>query len=125
MTTGVSAQTGVPQAPRAGLTISIRDANDGRPVPGAGVTLRSATGADIVTAASAADGIVRIGDLAAGQFTIQVAAPGYGASSAIVTVVAGQVSTRDITLTRTGVTVPVDNQVPRPPGVSTPDAELS
>jgi hypothetical protein len=107
------------------LTVSIRDASGGRPVPGAVVTLRSAAGVPIATATSAADGIVRIGSLSAGQLTVQVAAAGYNSSAANVAVVAGQVVTLDITLTRTSVTAPIDNQVPRPPGVNTPEADPS
>jgi hypothetical protein len=125
VTSGLSAQTGVPPGPGAGLAVAIRDASDGRPVADARVTVRAATGVEVATAASAADGLIRIGDLAAGQFTVQVTAAGYSASSARVAVVAGQVTPLDITLTRSSVTPPVDNQIPRPPGVNTPDADPS
>ncbi|RPI54483.1 MAG: carboxypeptidase regulatory-like domain-containing protein [Acidobacteria bacterium] len=120
-----SAQVGVPQAPRAGVTIAVRDASDGRAVPDATVRLRSATGADVAAATSAADGVVRLAGIAAGQFTAQISAPGYGSATASVTVTAGQMTTLEIRLARDAAAPPVDNQVPRPAGVSTPEPEPS
>jgi len=115
----------VPQAPRAGVTIAVRDASDGRAVPDATVRLRSATGADVAAATSAADGVVRLAGIAAGQFTAQISAPGYGSATASVTVTAGQMTTLEIRLARDAAAPPVDNQVPRPAGVSTPEPEPS
>jgi len=73
-----TAQVGVPQAPRAGMTIQVLDAGDSRPVPGATVRIRSATGAEIASGTSSADGIVRVADIAAGRFIATVSAQGYG-----------------------------------------------
>ena len=120
-----SAQVGVPQAPQAGLTVSIRDASDGRPIPGAGVSLRSATGAEIANGTSVADGVVRLAGIASGPFTAQVAAPGYAGASVSVTVAPGVVTTLDVTLMRTTDVPAIENQIPRPPGVNTPDTEPS
>jgi len=120
-----TAQVGVPQAPRAGMTIQVLDAGDSRPVPGATVRIRSATGAEIASGTSSADGIVRVADIAAGRFIATVSAQGYGDSSAPVTITAGQLTTVEVRLTRSIAAPSIDNQVPRPAGVSTPDAEPS
>ncbi len=99
----VAAQVGVPQAPRAGVTIAIRDASDGRPIPGRQRQSSTAAGAEIANGTSAADGIVRIAGVA-GTFTAQVSAQGYAAASATVTAVAGQLTAIDLTLTKSALT---------------------
>jgi hypothetical protein len=115
-----TAQVGVPGAPRAGITISVRS-DDGRPIAGATVRVRST--AVPITVETSGDGIARIGDLSPGDYTALISAPGYTNTSAKVIVTAGQLAAIDITLTRSSTTPAIDNQLPRPPGVSTPDAE--
>ena len=119
--TTAAAQVGVPQAPRAGITVSIRS-DDGRPVAGATVTVRAGTAAS-ATATSSGDGIARIGDLTAGEYTVQTSAAGYNDATTKVSIAAGQLVALDVTLTRSSAAPAIDNQLPRPPGVSTPDAE--
>jgi hypothetical protein len=119
----LAAQVGVPQPPRAGLTVSVRG-DDGRPVAGAAVSVRTGATAP-VAAATSADGIARIGDLAPGEYAVQVTAGGYNDASANATITAGQLAAVDVTLTRSAAAPAIDNQLPRPPGVATPDAEPS
>ena len=120
------AQVGVPQAPRAGITVSVRS-DDGRPVAGATVRLTSNDDGkprDSVT--TSGEGIARIGDLAPGDYSLQTFAAGY--SENLITHVgisAGQLRTIDVTLKRIATAPPIDNQLPRPPGISTPDADAT
>jgi len=117
------AQVGVPGAPQAGVTISVRSTSDNRPVAGAVVTLRNGNGGTIATATTPADGIVRIGGLQAGQLSAQISAPGYLAASAGVIIVTGQLASVDVALTRSAEAPVIQNPVPRPPGISTPAGE--
>jgi hypothetical protein len=114
-----SGQTGIPGAPRAGLTVSVVDA-DGRGVPGATVAVRDAGGRTVSTATTAADGVARIQDLTAGAFDILVTAPGFSDSTAAARVVTGQLIAIEVTLARLAAAPDNPNAVPRPPGVATP-----
>lgn len=114
------AQVGVPQAPGAGLTVTVRS-DDGRPVAGATVTLREG-GEPRVSAVTSGDGIARMRDIAPADYSLIVSASGY--SDTLIThagVSSGQIRALDVTLTRIGTAPPIDNQLPRPPGVSTPE----
>src|SRR5712691_9835684 len=57
-----SAQTGVPGAPRTGLTVSLRD-SDARGIAGATVVVRNAAGQVVSTVTTSADGIARVADI--------------------------------------------------------------
>src|SRR5438105_1029682 len=70
----LAAQRGTPQAPRTGLTVSVLDPSR-HAVPGATVTIRDDSGRVVALTPTAADGIVRAGDITAGTFAIEVAAP--------------------------------------------------
>ncbi len=117
------AQVGIPHAPRAGLTVLVRN-DDGRPVGGAAVRVRAGAAAP-QSAATSADGIARIGDLAAGNYVVHVTAAGYHDASANVSITAAQVTAVDVTLTRSAAAPAIDNQIPRPPGIATPAADPS
>ena len=117
-----SAQVGVPAAPRAGLTVSLRDA-DGRGVAGATVTIRDAANRVIATVTTPADGVARIGDRAAGTLGLQITAPGFMNAAANATVGAGQLVAIELTLVRTAALPEVPGEVPRPPGITTPPVD--
>jgi hypothetical protein len=117
-----SAQVGIPQPPRAGLTISVRTA-DGRPVADATVTLREGSKPRVTTTTSG-EGIARMGDLSPGDYSLTASAPGY--YDTLITHVAfsaGELRTLDITLTASATSPVIENQLPRPPGVATPAPE--
>ena len=115
-----NAQVGVPGTPRAGLTALVRS-DDGRPVGGATVTVRAGAAAP-ATGTTSGDGVARIGDLAAGEYVVQTTAEGYNAATTTVSVTAGEIAAIEVTLKRSSIAPPIDNQLPRPPGISTPDA---
>jgi hypothetical protein len=117
----LAAQVGVPQPPRAGITISVRS-DDGRPVAGATVSARAGDGAPVTTT-TAGDGIARIGNLVPGTYVVQVSAAGFSAATARITIAAEQLVAADVTLARSSAAPAIDNQLPRPPGVATPEAE--
>ena len=116
------AQTGLPGAPRTGLTVSLRDA-DGRGVGGATVVVRDAANRIVATVAASADGIARVADIATGVFDIQIAAPGFVDATTNVEVGAGQLVSVELTLQRAAGPPATPNAVPRPPGIATPPAE--
>jgi hypothetical protein len=117
-----SAQTGVPGAPRTGLTVSLRDP-DARGVAGATIVVRDAAGRVVATVTTSADGIARVADITNGVFDIQITAPGFVDAMTNVRVGAGQLVSVELTLTRTAGPPPAPNAVPRPPGIATPPAD--
>ena len=117
-----SGQTGIPGAPRAGLTVSVLDA-DGRGVPGATVAVRDASGGTVSTVTTAADGVARIQDLAPGGFDVRATAPGFADAATTASVATGQLIAIQVTLARTAGAPDNSNAVPRPPGIATPAGE--
>src|SRR5581483_6109096 len=65
----VSAQSGVPRAPRTGLLVTVTD-DDGRPV--GGVTVALSGGGHTLTQATGADGVARFADLAPGDYDVTI-----------------------------------------------------
>ena len=66
------------------------------------------------------DGIARIGDLAPGEYVVQTSAEGFTGTTTTVRVAAGELAAIEVTQKRSGTAPPIDNQLPRPPGISTP-----
>ncbi|HET9467042.1 MAG TPA: carboxypeptidase-like regulatory domain-containing protein, partial [Vicinamibacterales bacterium] len=86
------------------------------------MSVRAGTAAP-ATATTSGDGIARVGDLAPGEYVVQTSAGGYSDATTKVSVAAGELAAIDVTLKRIATAPPIDNQVPRPPGISTPDAD--
>ena len=118
----IFAQTGVPGAPRTGLTVSLRDA-DGRGVAGATVVVRDGVNRVVATVTASADGIARVADITNGVFDIQITAPGFVDAMTNVRIGTGQLVAVELTLARTAGPPATPNAVPRPPGVATPPAD--
>ncbi|HXZ11073.1 MAG TPA: carboxypeptidase-like regulatory domain-containing protein [Candidatus Sulfotelmatobacter sp.] len=77
----------------------MRDAN-GRPVPGARVSLRNLASGKIYESTSTAEGVFRLIELPAGRYELKVAGEGYAElPAAEVAPAAGEISVREITLT--------------------------
>ncbi|HYA89462.1 MAG TPA: carboxypeptidase-like regulatory domain-containing protein [archaeon] len=77
----------------------VRDAN-GRPVPGARVTLRNLASGKIYDGTSTAEGVFRVIELPAGRYELKAACEGYAELPvAEVALAAGEVAVREITLT--------------------------
>ena len=119
-----AAQVGVPQGPQAGISIFVRS-DEGRGVADATIRIRNAAGVEIAATTTSGDGIGRVGSVAAGEYTAQVSARGFNAATTTLRVTAGQLAAIDVMLTRTEAAPAIDNQLPRPPGVATPEAEPS
>ena len=118
----VAAQTGLPGAPRAGLSVAVRDA-DGRGVAGATVGVRDGANRTVGTAVTSGDGVARIADVPTGALTVQITAPGFVDAAASATVGPGRLVAIEVALVRTAAAPDVPNAVPRPPGIATPPAD--
>jgi hypothetical protein len=81
--------------------------------------------AEPATATTTGDGIARIGDLVPGAYVVEVTAGGFGDATTKITIAPGQVANVDVTLARRSPAPIIENQLPRPPGVATPESEPS
>ena len=80
LTVAFFAQQGVPRPPRAGVVVEVRDA-EGKAIGAATVALVDAAGRTLAQATTAADGVARIADIAAGAYDVRVTAVGFAAAS--------------------------------------------
>lgn len=80
------------------LTGTVVDAEQGTPLPGANVAVRTEAQAAVAGASTGADGAFRIGDLEAGAYVVEVRFVGYDARTLPLTLAAGETRTLDVEL---------------------------
>jgi len=80
------------------LTGTVVDADQGTPLPGANVAVRTEARAAVAGASTDADGTFRIGNLGAGAYVVEVRFVGYDARTLPLTLAAGATRTLDVAL---------------------------
>jgi hypothetical protein len=121
LTLTLYAQQGVPQPPRTGLVVQVRD-GDRHAIGGASVVVVDAAGRIVAQEATTADGIARIPDVAVGAFEIRVTAAGFSGESQSVRIDRGSLASVDFTLAATAASplpprVESTQETPAPSGI--------